>query len=193
LDSQRIKRAFIENGTDKGRSHGYEEFYSYVFDDPPLSLLEIGVKEGRSLSAWRDLFPNVVMYGLDISRQQYIERYVKRSKAICHLGDSTKPETVEKFDIDFEVIIDDGSHFYKDIIKTFINFKDKFTRYYVIEDCMYKQDFVVKYIKRLGFKNVKVFDSKVKNVKVNRAMVSRKPYHKGEPYYVDLKFIVVER
>lgn len=185
---EKIELAFEVCKTDK-LFHGYASYYEKFLKEKPKSILEIGISQGRSLAAWKLLFPEADITGIDLTKKNFIPYYMNLSEASIHLGDSTDSKFARKINKTFDIIIDDGSHFYKDIIKTFINFKDKFTKYYIIEDAMYKQDFVVSYFNRLGFNDIKIFNSNVKNVKVKKQLVTRKPGN--DIVYVDLKFIVI--
>ena len=57
-------------GTDKSsRHHHFAEFYDMqlaTLDIPVTSLLEIGVKDGRSLAMWAEKFPCAAVVGLDL-------------------------------------------------------------------------------------------------------------------------------
>lgn len=187
LTKDDIKKAFVKFSTDKHQTHRYENYYESILNSQINSLLEIGVKRGNSLAAWRYLLPDIELAGIDITNKEFDKKLIEYSKSEIKILDSTKI----KIDKSYDIIIDDGSHFYKDIIKTFINYKDNFKKYYVIEDAMYKQDFIVWCIKRLGFSNVNVYDSRLKNVKVRKSHVSKKTEDSQKEYYVDLKFIVV--
>jgi hypothetical protein len=130
--TQYIKDTFDLAKTDKSESHSYEYMYASVFSNfIPQSLLEIGVKSGRSIYAWQKLFPKAEITGIDISKNNLITEITKDSFKYL-IGDSTV------FDVStlpvFDIIIDDGSHKVEDQIKTFKNFKEKFKYYYVIED-----------------------------------------------------------
>ena len=49
---RQIKDAFLQTGTDKYQDHGYDRWYAEVFKDyTPNSLLEIGIKQGRSIAS----------------------------------------------------------------------------------------------------------------------------------------------
>lgn len=187
MNEENIRNAFKRYSTDKHHVHGYERYYNQVFNTPINSILEIGIKKGNSLAAWRSLFPEARICGMDVTSQHFNSKYLDYAKPEIFIKDSTSFKINGKYD----VIIDDGSHFYKDIIRTFFNLKDNFTKYYVIEDAMYKQDFIVKYINKLGFKKVEIFDSNLKNYKLRKSYVTKKPKDDSITYYVDLKFIVV--
>lgn len=172
--AKQIREAFNVTNADKGYFHGYEHMYSLIFSSIELkSLLEIGVKEGASVKSWRILFPDSKIVGMDIEPCN-IDGII--------ISDST---TFDVTSIDnFDVIIDDGSHRFRDQVATFSNFKDKFNYFYVIEDVNYTQfnepdpDIMVKriveVIKSHGFNHIAVFDSQ-NNIKKAKAIVVIKP------------------
>jgi len=126
-------------GGDKCMRHNYCEKYDLHFlkyRDKKLNLLEIGVMQGRSLVAWRDYFPNANILGIDI--KDYCKRY-EDDRIKIEIGDQKDKSfltDLEKKYGPFEVIIDDGSHFWEDVV---ISFKILFPLLkqggiYVIED-----------------------------------------------------------
>lgn len=181
----------MQTFTDKYSSHGYDRWYYEVFKDhTPNSIMEIGVKEGRSLASWKLLFPHADIFGMDINDSKFINDYISMSDANINIGDATRKETCDQLGT-YDVIIDDGSHYYKDIIKSFYHLKDKFNHAYVIEDCMYKQEFTMNYIRRLGFNNIKIYPSLRKNIPVNTGWLSTRKYGRKETTIVSLYMIVV--
>ena len=110
---------------DKSSDHSYGQVYDMLF--PPerreeiRSILEIGVQYGRSLQSWEIAFPNAVIYGVDKSTE--VEMLGQRTTVgVC---DSTKPrfvwDTLEKWNIkpqSLDLIIDDGSHVFRDQLAT---------------------------------------------------------------------------
>lgn len=128
---------FDKYGSDKGnmptcpsRGHAYGDFYEDVlsrFVDKPIRLLEIGVcntdvcdvcnarhhgypRQPHSLLAWRDYFPKGTIVGLD--NKDFTDFEYDRIK-IYH-GNQGNPEDLYETmrDGTFDIIIDDGSHFY---------------------------------------------------------------------------------
>lgn len=188
--SLQIEQALRATGSDKASSHGYHRYYAEVFKDTPESILEVGIQTGKSLAAWRLLFPKCNITGVDITDKRFIPDMIEYAKAEIIISDSTKKEIKDQTG-KYDVIIDDGSHFYKDICRTFYQLKDSFTKCYVIEDAMYNQEFIVKFVKRLGFTNVMVYDSRVRGVKVRKDFLTQRPRDKNKIEFVDLKFIVI--
>lgn len=188
---RQIKNAFLQSGTDKYDVHGYDQYYSEVFKDyTPNSMMEIGVKQGRSLASWKLLFPQADISGVDIHDKEFIKKYIDMSDANIYIGDATKKETIDQLGT-YDVIVDDGSHYYKDIIKSFYLLKDKFNHAYVIEDCMYKQDFTLKCIRRLGFNNIKIYPSFYKTMHVDIDWLKTRKYGHRRKILTKLYMIVI--
>ena len=185
----RIAEAFDRYNTDKHNVHGYDETYAKIFDPPPSSILEIGVKRGRSLAAWRDIFPNVRLVGMDITDEWFVPTNIKVADDII-IADSTEYKLGEVFD----VIVDDGSHHYEDIIHTFLNYKNNFKTFYVIEDVMFNHALIKEVITREGFQILHSQESKTeKNVMVDREFLvnNRKDKRSGIEYPTTLELFVV--
>jgi hypothetical protein len=129
-------------GTDKV-DHGYLNIYEKHFapiKDNKNNILEIGVWKGSSLSLWSEYFKNSYIIGIDVPKEikknsiypysmEYSKQIEMRLKnvSIVH-GDqankNTINETVElvktKTNVgEFDIIIDDGSHFQHDIMTSF--------------------------------------------------------------------------
>ncbi len=189
-----IRHAFTEFKTDKGSAHGYERYYKDVLSEDTKSLLEIGIKAGRSLRAWRHLLPNALLYGIDITDKLFDRKIVNEANVNIVITDSTMIGAGDLLPQNFDVIIDDGSHNYKDVIATFENYHNKFNKFYVIEDAMYKQEEVVEFIKSKGYNKVKMLPSYTKNVPVDINFLEEKSDKKsGNKVAVSLFMIVVER
>lgn len=131
-------------GTDK-LQHGYIPFYEKHLPKEPKRILEIGVKEGRSLAMWAERFPDAEIHGLDLFIENEIadvRRYFYDSKGEIYTGsdnlflhtgnqcDYLLLEQLRKFD--FDVIIDDGSHNSRDQMMTFFGLFNG--KHYFIED-----------------------------------------------------------
>jgi hypothetical protein len=125
-------------GTDKGTveprpnwgSHNYTDIYSAYLERhrfAPLNILEIGLgvlgdrwdsrivhgrnSGGASLKMWYDYFPNASIYGIDVNECSYLNN--ERVKTF--VADQGSPAELAAFleaagNIQFDVIIDDGSH-----------------------------------------------------------------------------------
>lgn len=113
MDKTIIEQAFIKYGSDK-MNHGYADFYCKHLPDNPKNILEIGVKEGASLLAWKEIFPNSIIHGLDL----FLEFPVPTLFTInhdspfhFHKGNQTDQYILEQLRREnFDVIIEDASH-----------------------------------------------------------------------------------
>lgn len=137
-----LREAFDRNQADKGYKHRYEEIYEPFFEpvrNEPINILEIGVWKGAGMAALHDYFPNANLYGIDIFTRIRPEEVdvLKRDRVVCYEGDSTAKSSTKHFDgIEFDFIIDDGAHWPKANLQTFINFAPllKKTGVYFVED-----------------------------------------------------------
>lgn len=108
--------------TDKEKDHSYGYVYDHIFNrfdrNAPLNILEIGTQKGGSLLAWKEYFPNSKVTGIDIVDQ--VTEY--RSEFVNYvIQDVNDYRTDELFDI----VIDDGSHWLKDVVHTVSYFTPK--------------------------------------------------------------------
>ena len=92
------------------------------YRDKPINILEIGVANGGSLDIWSEYFPNALnIIGCDITPECGELIYDDpRIKVI--VGDANNLDTlgrISEITERYDIIIDDGSHLNKDIIKTF--------------------------------------------------------------------------
>ncbi len=126
----------------------YDELIqSFIKKNQPISLLEIGVQNGGSLQLWEKYLPKgSKIYGVDIDPGCDKLNFSENITFI--LGNATDEKFVKKNlkNLTFDIIIDDGSHVSKDIIKTFELLFDTYLNMgglYIIEDmhCCYWEDF----------------------------------------------------
>ena len=109
---KKISEFLNKYGSDKCAKHAYgivyDDFFSKYDRNTELNILEIGVEHGGSLLAWKDYFPNARVTGVDIKDV----RQYKRDDVEFMLSDvkNYKP------DRQFDIIIDDGSHYDKDVL-----------------------------------------------------------------------------
>ena len=107
-----LREVFKRNGTDKV-SHRYAIPYARFFanvKELPIKFMEIGVKEGKSLTAWQEYFPNASIIGIDIDTA--CNKFQNDRTKIC-IGDQSDSQFLTKVSEEngpFDVIIDDGSH-----------------------------------------------------------------------------------
>lgn len=112
-----------KHGTDKVTHHGYYRFYprfieQYRSFSDEYGMLEIGVENCFSLQTWKDYFPNMFIYGMDINFSQ------EEPRARVYKVDQSKPDQLHNFiDLDLKhklcFIIDDGSHIPEHQLLTF--------------------------------------------------------------------------
>lgn len=189
----RFTSAFHQTETDKGYTHDYDKWYDVIFKNyTPNSLLEIGVMSGRSLAAWKIVFPNCAITGLDITNKRFDPKYIKMADAKTVIGNSTKPEIKDSITESYDVIIDDGSHYYKDIIATWENFSDKFNYVYVMEDVMFEKECILNAIRSRGYNNIKIYPSSRQAVSVNTSFLENGVYDdSGKATTINLYMIVI--
>jgi hypothetical protein len=116
----------------------YDQLFSkYLEKNQPVTIMEIGVDRGGSLEIWKKYLPEgSKIHGVDINPKcneiQFSENI------FFHLGSASDRSFMEKTfaDIEFDIILDDGSHICSDVIETFkIMFpKIKQGSLYVVED-----------------------------------------------------------
>ena len=123
--------------------HGYAEFYEFHFNhfkNKEIKLLEIGTWNGASVASFYYYFNKAIIFCLD---RNY--KFQFKSNRInffyCNTRNSNDLKQFEnllisKKSASLDVIIDDASHIYSDILINFKNFfkKVKSGGFYVIED-----------------------------------------------------------
>lgn len=121
--------------TDK-LDHGYIPFYEQHLPKNPKKILEIGVKEGRSIQMWQKYFPDASIHGLDL----FIEFPIPSISGVKFWqGNQIDWRILEQLrNENFDVIIDDGSHNSRDQMITFFGLYNG--SHYFIED-LYDDDF----------------------------------------------------
>lgn len=131
-------------GTDK-LDHGYMPFYEKHLPKEPKRILEIGVKSGASLKMWREYFPFSEIHGLDLFEENDMGDVIGNILSECpiesmsmqsvflHKGNQCDYLLLEQLrTLDFDVIIDDGSHNSRDQMMTFFGLFNG--KHYFIED-----------------------------------------------------------
>lgn len=120
----------------------YLEIYWHLFApirEKEFDLLEIGIQNGGSLEIWAKLFPNAKnLIGFDIHPHCKDLRFTDpRIKVYVEDAAETKAgNLVRETSSNLGVVIDDGSHVSKDIIRSFLIFFQQLKPggIYVIED-----------------------------------------------------------
>lgn len=121
-----VHNIFLRHNTDKNADfHNYSRQYEGLlekFRPKPLKYLEIGVLNGGSIKAMSEVFRNAeCIVGLDIKDScKQFEDVI--NSIFIEIGDATDPKFIDfitnKYG-KFDVILDDGSHTNRDVIKTF--------------------------------------------------------------------------
>jgi len=128
----KISEILAKYETDKVSHHNYGDAYDELlgrFDrNAPLEILEIGTQKGGSLLAWKEVFPNANVTGLDIV-DVVPEKY--RLDTVTRIISDVKEWKTDKT---FDIIIDDGSHFESDVRYTLNNLKLKPNGIMIVED-----------------------------------------------------------
>ena len=102
-----FESVFQKHGSDKFE-HGYAKYYAQYLPENPRSILEIGVKQGASIRAWKELFPDAFICGYDLFNEFPIP---KIEGVLFVKGNQRDVERLTDIGaMDFEVVIDDGSH-----------------------------------------------------------------------------------
>jgi beta-1,4-mannosyl-glycoprotein beta-1,4-N-acetylglucosaminyltransferase len=121
-----FKKAFDECGSDKSYAHNYHMSYAELIPFSVKNMLEIGLTFDNnlgkgSLLAWSNLFPKAKIIGADIDDRKFI----KSENVKCYWIDQTSENSLVAFkkclNLKFDLIIDDGTHFFKDASLTFDN------------------------------------------------------------------------
>lgn len=126
--------------TDKNTSHSYLSLYDNLFSkfaNRKINLLEIGILSGGSLRLWAEYFHNKSnIIGIDNSLKA-LDLTNKMPNNVSILQKDVL--SCNQFFLDpiqFDIVIDDGSHFLHHQLHSFYVFKDRiaFDGYFIIED-----------------------------------------------------------
>lgn len=131
----------IKHKSDKSsRYHNYAEKYDKIlapFKDTFLSVLEIGVAQGQSIKMWTDYFTKATIHGADISKaSESCQEYSGRIEFhLLDQRDEAQLKNMEQYS-PFDLIIDDGNHFWAEQILTFNTLFPYLRRggIYIVED-----------------------------------------------------------
>ena len=123
--------------TDKWTDHYYvQDLYEPLFEqfqNKKVNVLEIGVWNGESMKLWHDYFVNAKnIVGIDIFVRSsfkevsgWLKDYdVKLHKFNSHEDTDKFNKFVDTYKEGFDIIIDDGSHWYENQINTYKKFKN---------------------------------------------------------------------
>lgn len=138
-----FEKTFLKYESDKSGYHSYEKIYSTLFNNREnvKNILEVGIHLGGSLRAWKELFINSNIIGLDNN----VERFFSEPRIYSMYLDQSVESTFDQFKsavrgTEFDLIIDDGCHYLNETILTFKKLlpllSDK--GYFVVEDIQEK-------------------------------------------------------
>ena len=162
-----LSRSFEKYKTDKGGRganvhHNYHLAYSLLFSSRKLgtqAVLEIGIGTtdstikssmgpkgvpGASLRAWREFFPNARIYGADVDKGILFNE----DRIECYYVDQEDPHSLkdlslnlERQNILFDIILDDGLHTLTAATSTFIGLEHLLATdgIYIIEDVPFRK------------------------------------------------------
>jgi len=106
--------------TDKIWHHNYGGAYDSLFAsfdrNAPLNIMEVGTQRGATLLAWKEYFPNANVVGVDIV--DVVPEKYRQDNVTRVISDIKKYET----DVEFDIIIDDGSHYLGDMVYVVVNY-----------------------------------------------------------------------
>lgn len=116
----------------------YDKYFSPI-RDKDITLLEIGIFRGGSLRMWKEYFTNSTVIGVDINLPLPVDQRIIDAGALAYHGDATNKELIThiiKEHGNLDIIIDDGSHYSREQIKSFQLFFPHLKNggIYIIED-----------------------------------------------------------
>lgn len=126
-------------GTDKMSCHNYGDAYEQLFAcrQDVQHVLEIGITDGSSMKAWREIFKNALIVGLD--KEPCAAARIGGDRLEFHIGDQRSREDCERAanGRQFDLIVDDACHEIDANLATF-GYLWPFVRpggIYVVEEC----------------------------------------------------------
>ena len=117
----------IKKNKKKIKGHGYSKFYDLLFSEiknKPLNIIEIGSFYGNASAALFFYFKRSIIYGGDINPDMFKYKSNRVKNFFIDNGSRSSIEkNLLKSNINFDIIIEDGSHKLKDqIISLFMLF-----------------------------------------------------------------------
>lgn len=109
-------------GSDRESNHSYGHAYERIVGhmrNTAEFMMEVGVADGASLLAWREIFPNALCVGLDIMPDA-AHKLSNIDRIEFHCGDATMCEACLRAADGrlFDLIVDDASHHLRDLLCT---------------------------------------------------------------------------
>ena len=137
--NMKISDLFSAFGSDKNTTHSYGPIYDRILDGRqgnPAPMLEIGIAYGSSMRAFRQFFTTATIHGIDVNPAAMI---IGDGRIVTHCHHQVDAVAISRLGKDhgpFQLIIDDGSHDFRDVLLTYsllINFLAP-GGLYIIED-----------------------------------------------------------
>ena len=119
-----LKNLFIKYKSDKYRHKYYKVYDTFLqkYKNKKLNILEIGVADGSSIKAWAEYFKNSKIIGIDTKKIDLDKKKLRKKNIYIYQGSQSDTifikNIINKYK-KFDIIIDDGSHYPKDVIKSF--------------------------------------------------------------------------
>lgn len=162
-------------GTDKGTmdyGHHYTVLYHGLLDElskKHVKMLEIGVADprfpGASLKVWKEYFPDIELIGYDINPDA---KQFEQDGVSVFIGDQNNPahleSCIEKHGGEFDIILDDGSHYGEHIVTSFKTLYPylKEGGIYIIEDlhaAQLDENKMIEEVKALSYKHSEFYQT----------------------------------
>ena len=142
-----LNKIYQKHGTDK-YDHGFGNFYDPYFSElnerkPYHKYLELGIYEGKSLSAYKEFCKDAEIFGIDILTDAVnagYERVPEGHFFLCNLDDEEQLNSCirvfKTLNFKFDVILDDCSHTWKQQYTNMLTFEQLLDKdgYYILED-----------------------------------------------------------
>lgn len=140
-----LTRLALALGTDKAGQHYYTQHYERHFKPlrwKRLNILEIGIggyespiRGGESLRLWKYYFPNSRVFGIDIYDKSFHNEHRIKTFQGSQVDEEFLNSVISEIG-SVDIIIDDGSHLNKHVIRTFELLFPKLSQngIYVVED-----------------------------------------------------------
>ena len=138
-EADELEKLFNKFDSDKAILHNYNFLYSALFSNirsSALNVMEIGTYKGASLRSWKEYFGKAKIYGIDIDP----DTLFSEERIFTSLADQNSIKSLEninkEWNIDYDVIIDDGWHQPEASVFTMFAFLKKLKKggIYVLED-----------------------------------------------------------
>lgn len=113
----------------------------YNFRNNVRTILELGISEGAGILSLKDYFYNSYLWGIDIDKNTFLE---DEQIVQCYWADQLKLNTLKesavKFNVKFDLIIDDGWHHPESQINSMMAYLPYLNNNgtYIIEDIIHK-------------------------------------------------------